>query len=143
MTDTFVVGFDGSDSSKRALAFAADRAKTAGANLHLVMVLEWSAYSFHTPEELAERHKRREEELDRANAVIQPAVDELTKAGHTVTCEARHGHAAEILSEIASDLGAVQIIVGRTGSSPFASRMLGSLTISLVQAAPVSVTVVP
>ena len=93
MTDTFVVGFDGSESSQRAASFAAALAKTAGAKLHLVHVLEWSAYSFHTAEELAERHKRREEELERANAIVQPAVDALTKAGLTADGEARHGHA--------------------------------------------------
>ncbi len=143
MTDTFVVGFDGSESSQRALAFAAARAKSTEAKLHLVLVLEWSPYSFHTPDELAERHKRREQELDRGNGVLQPAIDALTKEGHAVTGEVRHGHAGELLCEIAEGAGAVQIIVGRTGGSSFASRLLGSLAITLVQAAPVPVTIVP
>lgn len=143
MTDTFVVGYDGSESSKRAVTFAAARAKPAGAHLHLVQVLEWSPYSFHTPEELAERHMRREQELDRATAILAPAIDELTKAGHTVTSEARHGHVGDLMCEIAKDKGAAQIIIGKTGGTGIASRLLGSLAITLVQASPVPVTVVP
>lgn len=143
MTDTFVVGFDGSDSSQRAVAYAAALAKTAGAKLHLVQVLEWSAYSFHTPEELAERHKRREQELERANAVVQPAVDALTKAGLKATGEARHGHAGDLLCAIAKETGAAQIIVGRKGGSALANRLLGSVTVTLAQASPVPVTIVP
>jgi len=143
MTDTFIVGFDGSDAGRRAVDFAAARAKLANANLHLVQVLEWSPYSFYTPEELAERHKRREQELTRAKAIVQPVADEMNAGGITTTCEARHGNAGELLSSIAEEKGAVQIIVGRSGGSGLANRLLGSLAITLAQAAPVPVTIVP
>ncbi|MEP3276202.1 MAG: universal stress protein [Stappiaceae bacterium] len=143
MTDIFVVGFDGTESSQRSVEFAAARAKLAGAQLHLVMVLEWSAYSFHTPEELAQRHKRREEELERAEAVVRPAVDALLASGLTADCEVRHGHVADMLCEIAKEKGAVQIIVGRTGGSAFTARLLGGMAITLAQASPVPVTIVP
>ena len=143
MTDTFVVGFDGSESSKRAVAFASARAKLANAKLHLVLVLEWSPYSFHTPEELAERHKRREQELDRANEVVQPAVDALKKEGFKADCDVRHGDVGEILCKIAGDEKATQIIIGRKGGSAIATRLLGSLAITLAQSSPVPVTIVP
>lgn len=143
MTDTFIVGFDGSEAARRAADFALERAKLAKAKLHLVMVLEWSPYSFHTPEELAERHKRREQELDRANAIVQPVADEFSAAGVATTCEARHGNAGELLSGIATDRGAVQIIIGRSGGTGLANRLLGSLVITLAQVAPVPVTIVP
>ena len=68
MPEIYIVGVDGSEQSHRAIKYAAARAKAADANLHLALILEWSAFSFHTAEELAERHKRREEELDRAEA---------------------------------------------------------------------------
>ena len=143
MTDTYVVGFDGSDSSERAVAFAAALAKPADAELHLVHVLEWSPYSFHTPEELAERHKRREEELDRANAILKPAMDNLKKDGIRASGEARHGHAGDLLCEIAKDLGASQIVIGRKGGSGLTGRLLGSLAITLAQESPVPLTIVP
>jgi nucleotide-binding universal stress UspA family protein len=143
MKQTWVVGYDGSESSERAVAHAAAEAKAHGARLVLAHVLEWSPYSFLTPQELAERHKRREEELVRARAVVQPAVDRLKAQGVDAACELRYGHAGDLLCEIAAETGASQIVVGRTGGSALASRLLGSLAITLVQSAPVPVTIVP
>jgi nucleotide-binding universal stress UspA family protein len=143
MTDTIVVGFDGSGASQRAVAFAAKQAKSIDAALHLVHVLEWSPYSFHTPDELAERHKRREQELSRARAVLQPAVDTLSQAGQQVTSEARHGNTADLLCEIAAEKKASQIVIGRKGTSALANRILGSMAINLMQCSPVPVTIVP
>jgi nucleotide-binding universal stress UspA family protein len=143
MTDTYIVGFDGTEQAQRAVNFAAARAKQSGAQLHLVQVLEWSPYSFHTPDELAERHKRREEELDRANATVKPIVDALEKSDVKATCEVRHGHAGDLLCEIAAEKKAAQVIIGRTGESALSQRLLGGLAITLVQIAPVPVTIVP
>ncbi len=143
MADIFIVGYDGSEAAQRAVDFAAARAKVAKAELHLVLVVEWSPYSFHTPEELAERHKRREQELTRANAIVQPVADKLNAGGISATCEARHGNACDLLSSIAEEKGAVQIIIGRTGGSGFANRLLGGQVITLAQASPVPVTIVP
>lgn len=143
MTDIYIVGFDGTGQAQRAVNFAAERAKQSDAHVHLVHILEWSPYSFHTPEELAERHKRREQELDRGNAMVQPVVDELVKKGVKTSCEVRHGHAGDLLCEIAKDKGAAQIVIGRTGDSALSQRLLGGLAITLVQVAPVPVTIVP
>ena len=94
-------------------------------------------------EELAERHKRREEELDRAGATVQPVLDELKKAGVDASHEVRHGNAADLLCQIAKEKDATQIIIGRTGDSELAQRLLGGLVITLAQIAPVPVTIVP
>lgn len=143
MTDIYIVGFDGTDQSSRAVGYAAERAKKSGAELHLVHVLEWSPYSFHTPEELAERHGRREQELKRAQALVQPVVDEISKTGIKTTCEVRHGNAGDLLCKIAADKDAAQIIIGRTGDSALAQRLLGGLAMTLAQVSPVPVTIVP
>jgi len=143
MSDTFIVGFDGTDASHRAVELATGLAKTSGARIHLVHVLEWSPYSFLTQEELAERHKRREEELKRAESVLEPVARELTAGGVQTTSEVRYGHAGEIFCEIAEQLGNCQIFIGRKGSRTLAERLLGGLAITLVQASPVPVTVVP
>lgn len=143
MTDTYIVGFDGTAQSRRAVDYAAARAEQSGASVCLVLVIEWSPYGFHTPEELAERHKRREEELDRARATVEPVVDELKKAGVDATCEVRHGNAADLLCQISKEMDATQIIIGRTGDSELAQRLLGGLVITLAQVAPVPVTIVP
>ena len=143
MTDTYIVGFDGTDQSRRAGAYAAQRAKKSGASLHLLMVLEWSPYSFHTPEELAERHARREEELERATAALQPFAEELKKTGVKVTTEVHHGNAGDLLCQSAKDKGGTQIFIGRTGTSSLATRLLGGLAVTLAQVSPVPLTIVP
>ena len=143
MTDIYIVGFDGSSQSRRAVDYAANSAKSSGAELCLVHVLEWSPYSFHTPEELAERHGRREQELKRANAEVQPVIDELNKGKIKASSEIRHGNVADLICEIATKKNASQIIIGRTGDSALAQRLLGGLVLTLAQIAPVPVTIVP
>lgn len=144
MSDVFIVGTDASEGSERALAFALERAKLTNAKIDLVHVLEWSPYSFLTPDELAERHARRTEELSRAEAITNPIVERVRAEG--IECEAviRYGHVAETICKLAEELDAKQIFVGRTGgSSNLTSRLFGSVQMALVQAAPVAVTVVP
>lgn len=143
MSDIYIVGFDGSEHSSRAVEYATSLAKKSGAALHLVQVIEWSPYSFHTPEELAERHGRREQELERALAMVQPVTDALNAGGLTASCEARHGNAGDILCNVASEKNAAQVIIGRTGDSALAQRLLGGLAITLAQVSPVPVTIVP
>ena len=142
-TGPFIVGYDGTAAAKRAVEFASQQAKAAQNKVHLVHVLEWSAYSFLTPEELSERHKRRKEELSRANAILEPVANELKAKGVDATHEVRYGHAGEILCEIAEATKGSQIVIGRTGTTSIAARLLGGLALTLVQASPVPVTVVP
>lgn len=144
MPQVIVVGYDGSDSANRALDFAMDRAKAQGGSVHIVHVLEWSAYSFLTPTELEERHARRKDELARAEeAVIKPAIERASKAGVPVDTAVKYGHSAEVLCKVAKDLEAGQIVIGRTGQSSLSSRLFGSVAGSLAQVAPVPVTIVP
>ncbi|MTH99612.1 universal stress protein [Roseibium sp. RKSG952] len=143
MIKTYIVGFDGSEASQRAANLAVDLAKPQGARVHLVHVLEWSPYSFLTQEEIAERHRRREEELSRAAGVIEPVAERLASAGVQATTEVCYGHAAEHLCKIAGQHGDCQIVIGRKGSHPLVERLTGGLAITLVQASPVPVTVVP
>ncbi|MCP1337128.1 universal stress protein [Futiania mangrovi] len=144
MPQKIVVGYDDSASAKSALEFAASLAKAQGGELVVAHVLEWSPYSFLTPEELEERHKRRQEELKRAEtALLKPAVEGLRGSGITVSTALKYGHIAETLCTIAKEAGASQIIVGRTGHSALSSRLFGSVAGSLAQASPVPVTIVP
>lgn len=144
MSKSIVVGYDGSASAKRALDFAVSRAKDQGAAIVIAHVLEWSPYSFLTPTELEERHKRRQEELNRAEtAVIAPILKEVQDSGVTVTTEIKYGHIVETLCKMAVDNDASQVVVGRTGHSALATRLFGSVAGSLAQAAPVPVTIVP
>ncbi len=142
--NALLVAYDDDDGSRRALDFAIERAKALGAPVHLVHVLQWSPYSFLTQEELAERHKRRNEEVARAESkVVAPALARLRDAGVATEAAIRYGNPAEIICEIAEAKGVGQIVVGRRGGSKLSERLFGGVASALVQAAPVPVTVVP
>ncbi|RJL01908.1 universal stress protein [Paracoccus aestuarii] len=144
MPRKIVVGFDGSDASMRALDLAIANARGQGDHLLIAHVLEWSPYSFLTPSEVEERHRRRTEELQRAEAaILTPVVARVEKAGIAVSTTLRYGHIAETLCRIARDEKAEMIFIGRMGDSGFASRIFGSVAATLAQVAPVPVTIVP
>lgn len=144
MANSVLVAIDGSDGGKRALQYASERAKIGGAKLIVTYVIEWSPYSFNTPEENAERHQRREEEIERATSgIVEPATAQLAADG--ITCESvvRHGPPAETLIKIAEKFGVQQIVIGRRGQSGIKNLLFGSVAGNLVQTSPVPVVVVP
>ena len=144
MPEKYIVACDGSSASERALNFAIAHAKTSGASILVAHVLEWSPYSFLTPEELEERHKRRGEELERAHkALIDPLVKSATDKGVKVDTVIKYGHVAETLVDIAEKEGATQMFIGRTGHSSIAARVFGSVAVTMAQVAPVPCTLVP
>ena len=144
MTHPIVVAFDGSDAARRAIDHAAAQAKASGATIVLAHVLEWSPYSFLSRDEIAERHKRREEELERArSAIVTPIANSLAAQGLTVIPEIRYGHVADTLIEIAKVHSAGSIVSGRIGQAGITSRLFGSVAGTLAQVSPVPVTIVP
>ena len=144
MPTTFVVGYDGSKASRRALDFAIERAAAQGGSVMIAHVLEWSPYSFLTPNELEERHKRRGEELARAEeALMAPVVKDVSDHGIEIKTAIKYGKIPDVLCNIAKDCEASQIFVGRDGESSLSARVFGSVAGSLVQIAPVPCTIVP
>src|SRR5690606_7438399 len=105
--------------------------------------LEWSPYSFLSAQELEERHQRRTEELSRAEAALAPALRGFTDRNMPMTHEDRYGHSGELICQIGKEKKAPQIVLGRKGGTALGARLLGSLALTLVQASPVPVTVVP
>ncbi len=144
MTNSVLVAVDGSDGGKRALQYASERAKIGGAKLIVTYVIEWSPYSFNTPEENAERHQRREQEIERATTgVVTPAAKLLEDAGIAHETVVRHGPPAETLIKLAEQHGVQQIVIGRRGQSGIKNLLFGSVAGNLVQTSPVPVVVVP
>jgi nucleotide-binding universal stress UspA family protein len=144
MSQVLLVGIDASECGDRALEYAAEWAEAWKLQLIVAHVIEWSKYSFNTPQENEERHKRREAELERAHAeIVGPVVDRLRERGIYARGIIRHGHAADTLSEIADEMGVTNIVVGKTGSSRIRAQLFGSVAGSLVQIARQPVTVVP
>lgn len=140
-----VVGLDGSPAGERALEHAKTLSKLIGeCELVLVFIIEWSPYAFHTPEELEERHQRKESELDQARGhILKPAEDKLTAEGFKVTIVTRHGDAAALLDQVATEHDAAQIVIGRTGHHGLRERLFGGVSGKLIASAKVPVTIIP
>ena len=144
MANKILVALDGSDGSKRALSAAAQHARLTNSGLVLAYVIDWSPYSFHTPQELEERHKRRESEIQRANdSVLNPELAALQAEGIKVETVVHHGKIAETLLELGDQQGVSQIYIGRRGESRMHTMIFGSVSAALVQTSSVPVTVVP
>jgi len=144
MTTKLVVGLDGKGSGDRALSHAKNLAGLIGdCEILVAYIIEWSPYSFQTPEENAERHKRREEEISTAmERVVEPALAALKKDGIKVKGMVRHGNVADALNSISKEEKAAQIVVSRSSDGGLTTRIFGSSTANLVMSASVPVTVV-
>lgn len=144
MADKILVGIDGSQDSRRAVEYGIAQAKSNEAQLMIAFVIEWSQYSFNTPEENEERHKRREEEIQTAQErVLNPMLDSLESEDLTINGIVRHGQVADVLLQIAKEQGAGQIVVGRIGQRDIKSLIFGSVVSKLIQLTHIPVTVVP
>jgi nucleotide-binding universal stress UspA family protein len=144
MSKVLLVGIDASECAQRALDYAANRAEASKTQLIVAHVIDWSPYSFNTPQENEERHKRREAELERAHEeVVDPVVSELRERGLYARGVIRHGHPAETLASVAEEFGVTNIIIGKTGSSRIKTQLFGSVANTLVQISKQPVTVVP
>lgn len=142
---TIIVGLDGSEAGARALDYAKEQAKRIGdCTVALCYVIEWSPFSFQTPEENEQRHKRREEELQMAHdRVLDPAVADAAEDGLDVIGIVRHGDVADTLESLAKQHKASQIVVGRVGARGLKERLFGGVSGRLVATASVPVTIIP
>lgn len=144
MGPALMVGVDCSECGDRAVKYAAEQARKSDARLYVAHVIEWSPFSFSTVQENAERHKRREEEIQRAHGeIIDPIVAALKAEGVDAEGLVHHGHVADTLNALAKSHGVINIILGRQGTSLLKANVFGSVGIRLVQIADCAVTVVP
>ena len=144
MTATVIVGIDGSEPSRRAVAYAITLAQAQDVNLVVAHVIPWSPYSFNTPADNEERHEKKQEELKAATTqIIEPAVQAVSGSACDVTPVVRHGDPVDTLVALASEFAATAIIVGRTGDSRVKRALFGSIPGHLVHESTIPVTVVP
>ncbi len=144
MSLIYVVGVDGSEGSVRATQYAVDQASKTNAAVKIIHVLEWSPYTFLTNEELAERHKRRKEELERAKtAILDLVVTKINEQGVSIEGVVHYGHVAEQMQQYCEEIGANHIYIGRHGGGAISTRIFGSVPGALVQISNIPVTVVP
>ncbi len=143
METVYLVGVDGSNCSSRAVEYVTERALENNGKVLVAHVIEWSPFTFSTPEENEQRHKRREEELERAREqVVGPVVAALQEAGVAAEGMVSHGHVAQTLNRLARKHEVTSIVIGRKGVSRLA-QIFGSVASQVVQTVDRPVTVVP
>jgi len=144
MTETILIGIDGSKAGEHAVNFAVSQAKSGNTSLVVAYVVEWSPYTFNTPEENEQRHLRRKEEIKNAEErVLNPILKSLEGKGVKALGVVRHGQVADVLLQLAKEQDAGQIVVGRIGHSGIKSLLFGSVATKLIQLAHIPVTIVP
>jgi nucleotide-binding universal stress UspA family protein len=128
---TVVVGYDGSDASRRALVRAAEAAGDGGRILVITSVAPSDSAAL-----------EHETALEREPArLLQEAAALLRGPDVDVTTRIAEGDAAEALAVAAYEAGADLIVVGARGRSYLARALRGSVAERLVTRAPCSLLV--
>ena len=143
---SILVGADRSEGSRRALAFALQRAKVNQWEVTLAHVIQWSPYSFPTLEDNETRPVVMKEAIERAQAeILDPLLSWAREAfpDIEIATEIRHGKPSEVLADLAYAKEHDMIFVGRTGDANLRVAIFGSTANRLAQHAPVPVVVVP
>ena len=144
MSETILVGIDGTEENRRAVDYAIKEAKPSNAKLILAYVIKWSPYTFQTAEENERRHKRKVEDIQFVQErVLDPMLESLASEGLEITGVVRHGQVADSLIYIAKKHGATEIVVGRIGESGLKTLVFGSVVAKLIQLTHIPVTIVP
>lgn len=126
MSETIVVGTDGSDTAKHAVAEAVRLAKALGAEVHLVsaFVPLRGAHVSGAPDGAAKVWQPLPD--SEVEATLTQAEASVRLAGVTVKTHAAQGDPAHALLETAEQVGADLIVVGSRGMHG-AKRVLGSV----------------
>ncbi len=134
---SIVVGYDGSDSSKAALARAVELAKGLGDDLVLVFGYAppgiWGG-------EIAEHEEAIEEFGER---LMGEAREQVPSDGVEVSYELVPKRGAEALLDVARQRDARMIVVGGAGEAPLKGAILGSTPYKLLHQSARPVLVVP
>ncbi len=138
MYKRILVGFDGSEPSKRALSAALALAhESAGEVLALTAV---------RAPEAAELEGEVDDALRDADGPLAKAIawgkQESKRAGVTCTFRKQIGHAAELLTRLADENKHDLLVLGRRGRSPVKHWLIGSTTDRIVDHAPCAVLIV-
>jgi nucleotide-binding universal stress UspA family protein len=131
-----VVGFDGSDHSRKALERAADLASEA--ELTVVCAAGVSELSRHAPGEVPVDPK----DVEARATALAEARSYLDGRGMAARYIEGHGSPADVIVDEAEDSGADLIVVGTRGLHAGRRLLLGSVSTKVVHHAPCDVLVV-
>jgi nucleotide-binding universal stress UspA family protein len=130
-----VVGYDGSEESKRAL----DRAASLGRGGASVTVVTAVSVGLHGPRSMGALN---EHELEAAKETLDAARNHLKSQGIDVHAIEGEGEPADVIIEAAKERNADLIVIGTRGLGAAKRIMLGSVSAKVVQDAHCDVLVV-
>jgi nucleotide-binding universal stress UspA family protein len=137
VSETIVLGYDGSPSANAALAETIQLAPLLGARVVAVF-----GYYISPLGGLQEGSVREALEQVAAHELAR-AVADLQAAGIDAESRMGHGKPADVLIAVAKDVGAKMIVVGTEGEGAITGTILGSVVLKLLQRSPVALHVVP
>jgi|GEM_PF-3231897 len=146
MGNAIVVGYDGSKTSDKAVDAAIELAKDM-ADSELMI-----ACGMHQPDDLLEIGRRDEvrfqaegywqEMLPHVTKALEEQAEKARAAGVKAATACTPGDPAEVMMNVAKDVGARLIVVGSTGAG-LVAEMVGSTTLRLLRKSKLPVLVVP
>ena len=143
MTERILVGFDGSDTSMSAVAWATDEAARRGASLHIVSTYQVPVatdyYGIGIPSGYLAPELFRDACVDQLQRALGVAHERHPEVG--VDIEALAGHAPDVLEQLSSS--AAMVVVGSSGAGATKSFLLGSVCAAVLHRSPSPVVVVP
>jgi nucleotide-binding universal stress UspA family protein len=136
---TILLAIDGSEHSRRAVAYAAQRAKNAPCKINLLHVetpvMAWEIGAVSPAENVVAGRETKSRALLDAGA---------SQFDRTIVVEkhAMEGEPARTILEQATKLGVDEIIIGSRGLRPLGAAVLGSVAYKVLHEAKVAVVVV-
>lgn len=132
-----VLGYDASESANAALAATIRVAPRLGANVVVV-------FGFYiSPLGGLQEGSIREALEGVGRHAVGRAVADLQAAGIEVESRLVSGKPADVLIDVAKEVGAAAIVVGTVGENPISGAFLGSVVLRLIQRSSIPVLVVP
>ncbi|MHB8124346.1 MAG: universal stress protein [Desulfitobacteriaceae bacterium] len=133
-----LVGFDGSESSKKAFAEAVDLARKLNASVTVLTVIHLPDFSPSMDEV--------EEEIEEAEKHYQPLLESLreigAKNGILVNVITLKGHPVESLIKYAKEQKMDLIVIGTRGAGGFKKLLIGSVAQKIVSYSSIPVMVI-
>jgi nucleotide-binding universal stress UspA family protein len=142
--ERIVVGTDGSETAAEAVRQAIELAKLSGAGLELVSAYEpvpsarLREESQEVPGDVAHAVGPRED----VNTILEAAGGAAKKAGVETNTHPREGEAADVILDVAEEVGADLIVVGNKGMTGARRFLLGSVPNKISHHAPCGVYIV-